>query len=209
MEDTLPNTHAASPDSGKFVRRALVAAALIACASLVAVYAFRPKSTVERMGIVPQFSFEAIPPATGSRTALGDLAGKVWVGGFIFTHCQGICPILSAKMKWLQESLGDISDFRMVSFSIDPERDTPAALEAFRAKYTAQSDRWIFARPTRAELTDFAQGLKLVVGDIGDFAHTSRLVLIDRQGYVRGYYHGTDEEQVSRLLGDARSILRE
>jgi protein SCO1 len=203
MKFTFPSS--LRSESGS-VHRAVYAAIGLAMLSLVAVFLFAPKRTIDRLVLAPDFRFEKMPKGELSRQ---DLLGQVWVAGFIFTTCKGICPVLSQKMQNLEAKFGGGPDFRLVSFTIDPKNDTPEVLEKYRNQWSRVPGSWHFLRPTREQLVDFATGLKLVVGDVGDFTHTSRLVLVDKRGWVRGYYQATDDEQLSQLGKDVRLLIDE
>ena len=114
------------------------------------------------------------------------LAGKIWIADFIFTTCPGPCPIISTRMSELQKPL-EKTDIHLVSFTVDPEKDTPEVLRAYAEKLHAQPKRWDFltgSRPAIYALT--RDGFKLAVSDGSDEAgmpvHSTRVVLVDRHG---------------------------
>ncbi len=184
----------------------LVGVVLAVLSGAAGIYFLTPKHTADKFGAVPEFSYPMAPAGTfGSK----DLRGQVWVGSFIFTSCKGICPIVSSKVKRVAETFAGQKDFKAVSFSIDPERDTLPVLESYGRKWATNADTWKFLRPSKAELKSFSDGVKLVMGTVGDFTHTSRLILVDRAGWIRGYYQATDEDQLFRLKEDIQSILEE
>src|SRR6478609_2142992 len=110
-------------------------------AFLVSVLAFScsraPK--LEMFYPVPDFS---LTDQTDRTIALQELKGKVWVADFIFTNCGGTCPVMTEKMRTLQTALP--AGVRMVSFTVDPDRDTPKVLAAYAAEHGATRDRWLF-----------------------------------------------------------------
>jgi protein SCO1/2 len=139
-----------------------------------------------------------------------DLIGKVWVADFIFTRCQGPCPILSKTMAKLQKALPD--EVRLVSFSVDPEYDTPPVLTDYAAKYGAQEGRWFFLTAKKQVVYDvIRKNFKLPSSSAADggITHSDRIVLVDRQGKIRAYFEGTDEKEIPRLLTGARQLLDE
>lgn len=149
-----------------------------------------------------------------------DLAGQVWVADFIFTSCAGVCPILSARMAEIQRELAERQlDARLVSFSVDPARDTPAVLREYAARWGADPDVWWFVTGERDALYELiGRGFLLSVAerDPGEPAadghdlitHSDRLVLVDRKGRIRAYYHGTDRDSVPALLADLERLAR-
>lgn len=159
-------------------------------------------------GPVPEFS---LVDQNGRTASLKDLAGKVWVADFIFTNCAGTCPSMTTNMRKLQKVLPD--EIRMVSFSVDPARDTPSVLAQYAKHYAADEQRWVFLTGTREALYDLSiKGFKLAIDDtIGTEAepitHSTRFVLVDRHGQIRGYYSGTEDEGLKQLSEDAKGLL--
>ena len=146
------------------------------------------------------------------------LRGHVWVADFIFTRCESICPMMTAQMKSLQTELsGDPAweDLRLVSFSVDPEYDTPAVLAEYAVDNGADESHWRFLTGTRAGIWDMSRrGFKLPVDDNpGDaampIAHSPQFVLVDRAGRIRGYYDGLDSERRAALVEDLAKIAAE
>ncbi len=126
------------------------------------------------------------------------LLGKVWVANFIFTSCPSICPRLTAKLATLQAPLLENDDVRFVSFSVDPETDTPEKLNAFATKHGATSPRWRFVTgdPKVVDAT-VLQGFKMVLqrsqaGSV-DISHAERFCAVDKKGHVRGLFDTSDE----------------
>lgn len=151
----------------------------------------------------------------GREVSLGDLVGKPWVADFIFTSCPGPCPLMTAKMAALGDELPP--GVRRVSFTVDPEVDTPAVLDAYARRFGAPED-WLFLTGPRAAIWELARdGFKLGVApaaagappDQGSVIHSTKFVLVDREGGIRGYYDGLDALDVGRLLGEARAVAGE
>jgi protein SCO1/2 len=157
---------------------------------------------------IPDFSLTDQMDRT---VTLADLKGKVWVTDFIFTNCGGTCPMMTDKMRRLQQGLP--GEIRMVSITVDPERDTPKALAAYAAEHGATRDRWLFLTGDKQSLYDLCvNGFKLPLDDSGGtvaepIAHSTRFVLVDKQGVIRGYYGATEEEDMNRLAADAKKLL--
>ncbi len=158
-------------------------------------------------GQVPEFT---LTESGGGNVTLQDLRGKVWIADFIFTSCAGTCPAMSSQMRTLQDELPE--DIRMISFSVDPDRDTPAVLAKYAKRYGADGRRWMFLTGDRESLYTLSiKGFKLALeargSDLEPITHSTRFVLIDRTGRIRGYYSGTEEEDLKRLSGDAKKLL--
>ena len=157
---------------------------------------------------VPDFS---LIDQTGKTVTLRELNGKVWVADFIFTNCGGTCPMMTGKMRKLQQTLPP--EIRMVSFTVDPARDTPKVLAAYAEEHGANRDRWLFLTGEKQAMYDLClKGFKLPLDDAGGtpaepITHSSRFVLVDRHGEIRGYYSGLEEEGFKRLAEDAKTLL--
>jgi protein SCO1/2 len=156
---------------------------------------------------VPDFS---LTDQSGKTVTRADLAGKVWVADFIFTNCGGTCPMMTGRMRKLQDALPQ--EVRLVSFTVDPSRDTPQVLSNY-AKQHGAGDRWLFLTGEKSALYDLSiQGFKLALDDANGteaepITHSTRIVLVDRQGQIRGYYSGLEEEALQRLSEDVKKLL--
>ncbi|HEY2138708.1 MAG TPA: SCO family protein, partial [Chthoniobacterales bacterium] len=118
------------------------------------------------------------------------LSGKIWIADFIFTNCAGPCPIISTRMSELQKPL-EKSDVHLVSFTVDPERDTPEVLRAYADKLRKEPLRWDFLTGPIETITSISRdGFKLGIseGDQPDSGpvHSTRFALVDRRGTIRG-----------------------
>ena len=130
------------------------------------------------------------------------LNNKVWVTAFFFTTCSGICPIMTKNLKSLQDMYQAYPDVKFVSISVNPEQDTPQTLSAYAQKYAADTNRWHFLTGSREDVTKVAvRGFK--VGSVDEpIFHSAFFVLVDRQGNIRGYYDGTNKDEVKKLSDD-------
>jgi cytochrome oxidase Cu insertion factor (SCO1/SenC/PrrC family) len=152
---------------------------------------------------VPAFS---LLDQNGAKFDNSKLAGRVWIANFIFTRCQGPCPLMTRKMADLQASIAD-SRVGLLSFSVDPQNDTPAALKKYAQANGADESRWVFATGREGDVARLAWGLKLGVGkDQTGIFHTTRFVLIDAAGQVKGYYSDSDPAALRQLAEDARAL---
>jgi cytochrome oxidase Cu insertion factor (SCO1/SenC/PrrC family) len=141
------------------------------------------------------------------------LAGKIWIADFIFTTCRGPCPIISTRMSELQKPL-EKSDVHFVSFSVDPETDTPEVLRTYADKLRKEPFRWDFLTGSRDSIASISRdGFKLGIseGEEPDSGpvHSTRFVLVDRRGTIRGYYDALAPDGVTKLLADTNHLLRE
>jgi len=157
-------------------------------------------------GQAPDFELVA---ETGQPFHGRSLAGRIWVADFIFTTCTGPCPRMSSLMRQVQAGSAGLPNVRLVSFTVDPQRDTPEVLSAYAKRYSAQPGRWHFLTGNAETLHHLKREVFKLGSVDGSLNHSTRLVLVDARGRVRGYY-GTDEDSpVRRLLTDIRRVLAE
>jgi protein SCO1/2 len=135
------------------------------------------------------------------------LSGHVWVADFIFTNCEGPCPRMSAYMRALQKATTDLAGLRMVSFTVDPQRDTPAVLREYGKTYSADSTRWYFLTGD-PRILDGLDRDSFKLGNVGSaMDHSTRFVLVDHKGRIRGYYGIATGDPVPELAADARRLI--
>jgi protein SCO1/2 len=199
----------------------LVGAVLILLMGTVTGYLFwkEIRSIREASEVLPVLSFVPnfnLVERSGSAISLSDLSGKVWVADFIFTHCAGPCPLLSLQMGALQEPLKELEDVRLVSISVDPERDTPEVLEAYSRRYNADPEKWLFLTGEKADVYQLIRkGFQVTVDNTPEdeasdqIMHSLRFALVDRKGQVRAYYTGSDSDLADRLVPDVKRLLQE
>ena len=166
-------------------------------------------------GAVPDFS---LTERSGRMVTLKELRGRFWIADFIFTRCTGTCPILGARMTSLARTLSAgpaDRELRFVSFTVDPDWDTPAVLNRYAASLGLADPRWLFLTGPRTELYRLiGEGFRLSVAQAepGQVAtgelitHSERFVLVDPEGRIRGYYHGSDEDSVRKLMADLQAL---
>lgn len=188
----------------------------------------RAGEALDVFGSVPDFS---LIERSGRKVNREDLLGKVWITNFMFTHCPDTCPLQSAEMAKVQADFAEEKDLRLISITVDPERDTPEVLSQYAKRYGADPERWLFLTGEKRTIYRLAlEGFRLNVADPAEgvkswllgpapllahheetgtqFIHSSRFVLVDRQGRIRGYYHSNEEESLRRLRRDAQALLR-
>lgn len=143
----------------------------------------------------------------GEKVTSDDLKGYMYVADFFFTSCPGVCPKLSADMEKIQLAFHDKPEIKLVSFTVDPLRDSVPVLKRYSKKYHANPDQWYFLTGNKDSIYKLGeQGFKLpiVQGDSGQeqFTHSEKLVLVDDNGIVRKWYNGTDPQKVDSLMSD-------
>lgn len=174
--------------------------------------ACRPTETMPPPRPLPEFSLRATTSAGGAPRPLAreSLRGRVWVADFVFTRCAGPCPLLTANLAALRGKLPEGTG--LLSFTVDPDHDTPARLAAYGAKFGAGPE-WLFATGDKAALTRLIkEGFLLPVAEDASakpgerVAHSSKFVLIDREANIRGWYDGDDAAALEKLARDAARL---
>ena len=169
-----------------------------------------PTRSPEVFGEVRDFSFTE---RRGAEVSKADLLGEPWIAGFIFTRCATICPALTQELSRAAVALEGV-DAKVVAFSVDPEHDTPEVLSEYASHYEGgDSEDWLFLTGSEAKIHALILGsFKLNVGRMeGEdpglaFAHSSRLVVVDGEGKIRGYYDGLTEEGTMAAVARARYL---
>jgi protein SCO1 len=215
----------------RFLRVATPIMLLLAVGSFVAALVlplpWAKKEPTPEPFVVPPF---ALTERSGKPVSNADLTGKVWVAAFVFTRCSGPCPSVSATMARLQSELdlANQPDLRLVTFTVDPDRDTPDELKKYADHFRAHPDRWLFLTGKEAELHRLARdGFKIAADrtqnpkpEAGqEFDHSTKLAVVDKKGHVRGYYDGYPgkhdegrkgyEESVAELKKAVAGLLKE
>jgi len=152
---------------------------------------------------IPSFSFQ---DQSGNTISSRDLEGKIYVANFFFATCPSICPKMNYNLKGVTEKYKDDQRVRFLSFTVDPEKDSVAALFAYAKEMGADNNRWWFLTGNKDSIYTLAREGYLVSAaegkTAGDFFHSQNLLLIDPDGRIRGIYDGLDEAEVKRLLDE-------
>jgi protein SCO1 len=187
----------------------LVAVALLALVPVAQAFSRVLPDPPPKLMQLPEFELMSEKQhAFGSK----DLRGKVWVASFVFTSCPSICPGLMEKMRDLQHRTRNAGDaVHLVTFTVDPENDTPEVLHGYARRFHASAYRWTFLTGDYRVIEDtVVKGFKLAMGKDADnlfqIFHAERFVLVDGEGKIRGYYDATDEG-VEKLASDISLVL--
>jgi protein SCO1/2 len=157
------------------------------------------------LGELPEFRFTE---RNGSSFGNTDMQGKINIVNFFFTTCQGPCPIMNAKVAELYKKYSTSDQVRFVSISVDPKRDSLSVLRKYAKDFGVTDNRWLFLRGELEEVHRVSeQGFKLA-GDLPTI-HSTKLVLIDKDQKIRGYYDSFDEESLRLLTVHVRELLYE
>jgi protein SCO1/2 len=141
-----------------------------------------------------------------------DLQGKIYVADYFFANCKSICPKMSTQLERVQEHFKNEPSFMILSHSVDPLRDSAAALMKYAQMHGADPKKWFFLTGDKKQLYDLARHSYLVTategnGGADDFVHTEQFALIDKEKHIRGFYDGTDPEAVNRMMVDIEQLL--
>ncbi len=160
----------------------------------------------------PSFTFK---DQTGRSFSSAELKGKVWVADFIFTRCAGQCPMLEQWLRVLQSDWKGNEGFQLVSFSVDPDYDTVPILRQYAKDLQADDAQWHFLTGPKGQIYPVIQkGFHLTAekdpqGTPGfEFIHTTRLILVDENGMIRGMYDGQEAAEVEKLKKDIRHLMK-
>ncbi len=175
--------------------------------SFVQLSSLQPEADAHRLD--PLFDAPAftLTDQDGKRFGSTQLAEKVWVADFIFTSCTGLCPMMTEQMREFQNKTTG-SPVQMVSFSVDPEHDTPAALKAYAEVNKSDLTRWHFLTGAKEAIWNISNAMKLAVGPEDDHQvmHSSHFLLVDGSGHVRGIYDYKDPGYMDKLVADANTL---
>ena len=147
---------------------------------------------------VPDFSFT---DQYGEEVTLEKFKNKLFVVDFFFVKCPTVCPKISSSMAYLQKSFKNHDDVLFLSHTVDPVHDTIPILKEYAELYGAKKDVWHFVTGDKEKLyTQAKEGYKLLAAENDHFTHSEKLVLVDKNLNIRGYYNGTDEKEVEKFI---------
>jgi protein SCO1/2 len=170
----------------------------------------RQAPALDVFGDIPQFDLTA---QDGHPFHSQALAGKIWVADFIYTTCPGPCPRMTSQMREVQDAIlkipQDVADVRLVSFTVDPSEDTPPVLAAYAKVHGALSSVWYFLTGPVSTLQMLDRNA-FKLGDIdATLQHSTRFVLVDGQGRIRGYYDTSEASAIPKVISDINALARE
>ncbi|MBC8034016.1 MAG: SCO family protein [Chitinophagaceae bacterium] len=150
----------------------------------------------------------------GERVTEEAVKGKVTVVEYFFTHCTGICPVMTGNLRKVYDEYKGKKDFTILSHSVDPERDSVPVMAVFAARIGARPPTWQFLTGDKEALYKAArQDYLLAVEDTvtasleQDFIHTEYVALLDKERKIRGVYNATDSTSIEKLIEDIKELL--
>lgn len=158
-------------------------------------------SKLPRYAQVPAF---AMTDTNGKPFQSSALSGKVWVADFIYANCPAACPLMSSKMKRFSTEVSP--DVRLISISVDPDRDTPGVLKNFASHYGAPTPQWTFLTGSADTVHQLAYNTFHLGDLITKMEHSTKFALVDRKGVIRGYYSSLDPDSMAQLRRDTDAL---
>lgn len=173
-------------------------------------------SSVWVYGEIPEFQ---LTERSGKEVSLTDLKGKIWIADFIFTRCAAICPMMTGRMRMIQEKFKDNPNIAFVSFSVDPEYDTPQRLTEYAKRFEADPEKWLFLTGDKQKIHQLSQQhFRLGIMEVPEadreapdqtVDHSSKFVLVDGQARIRGYYASEELDFLDKLAKDVIQLQKE
>ena len=169
-------------------------------------------SLIEHVSINHRIADWSFINQNGKTITHQDYEGKIYVADFFFTTCPSICPIMTDNMVWLQSQIKDLKDVKLLSHSVTPDVDTPEVLKAYAVEKGVDDSIWNLVTGDKKDIFYIARQSYLAVktGDVSelyDMVHTENFILVDKKRRIRGFYDGTNEEDMKRLLEDIHFLI--
>lgn len=161
--------------------------------------------TLPKVNVVSSF---ALIDQDGKMFGDEDLRGKVWVVDFIFTRCKGPCPLMTEKMAELQREFKGDERVHFVTITMDARFDSPKVMKEFAEERGADFSTWHFLTGNAEEILSIARNIFKVPADRDPEMHTTRFVLIDKEGFIRSYHDSLEPESFGSLKSHLHSLKK-
>jgi len=150
----------------------------------------------------------------GETITESDFKDKIYIADFFFTRCQTICPVMTGNMADLQEYFKDDKEIKFLSHSVTPIMDSVPILRAYATKKGVIDGKWEITTGDKKHIYDLARKSYFAVLDEGDggdqdFIHTEQFILVDKKKQIRGFYDGTDKNEMKRIIKDIEILKNE
>ena len=166
------------------------------------------KSRIDNIGIIGQVPSFSLTNFDGSVITEKQLDHKISIVSFIFTQCEGACPIMSENMSILQERFASSNDIQFLSITTDPDYDTLEVLNEYSSNYSNKNN-WYFLKGNIIDVIELSEKGFLLSAALLPAGHSTRLVLVDKQLNIRKYYEGTIESNIFELQSDIVTLLNQ
>ncbi len=181
-----------------------IAISLGILAMLVLVQAEHSKADIPVLGQLSDFT---LTERSGESFTRDNLIGKLTVVDFIFTSCQGPCPIMGTTMAELYQQFEGTSRIQFLSISVDPERDSLETLREYATSLGVTDNRWLFTRGPLDSITQLCEGQFMLAAENLPGGHTTKFILVDDQAQIRRYYTSLDEKSIRALKRDLKLLV--
>ena len=166
------------------------------------------KSRIDNIGIIGQVPSFSLTNFDGSVITENQLDDKISIVSFIFTQCEGACPIMSENMSILQERFASSNDIQFLSITTDPDYDTLDILNEYSSSYS-NNKNWFFLRGDILDIIELSEKGFFLSAALLPAGHSTRLVLVDKKLNIRKYYEGTIESNIFELQSDIVTLLNQ
>lgn len=170
------------------------------------------KEAADTIHRIPSFQLK---DQSGKLVTEATVEGKIYVADFFFTSCPGICKRLTNHLKLVQDAFAGDADVHLLSYSVTPETDSVPRLKSYAQQYGIDGRYWHLLTGDRKQIYTLARKGYFADEDMdlpqneNDFLHTENLLLIDKQGHIRGVYKGTSATDIQNLIADIRKLKME
>jgi protein SCO1/2 len=180
---------------------------LIVIIALIVV--MQPETEGDQLPVIGEIPAFSLVDQDGDLFTLENVKGNVWLADFIFTTCSGPCPIMTERMGMVQHDLLDIDKLKFVSFTVNPDYDTPEVLKKYAQRFDADVGSWSFVTGKYEQIQELIVG-GFKMGDVEEIVfHSTRFALVDHEGNLRGYYSGTEPAEHKILTRDIQSLIND
>lgn len=195
----------------RWIQLCVLAAFFIAFGAWIGVMVTGP--SLGRLPVIGPAPFFSLLNEKNQHFSSNQLQGRVWVADFITTQGQGTSPVLTSEMSQLQKEFQNKTNFRLITFTVNPHHDTPAILDQYSKKCDANLKKWFFLTGSAKQIYKIAQnGFKVAAAVDSQaskkcFVHSSSFILVDSQGRIRGYYDACIKKNFEFLKQDLKRLL--
>lgn len=170
------------------------------------------EASAENIHTISDFTFTN---QDGKPVSKSDFDGKIYAANFFFTSCPGICPAMTKNMFKVQQAFERDDDVKMVSYSVMPWADSVAALKNYEKTFNIKNGMWELVTGNTSQIYELARKSYFAEEEAGfnsdstEFLHTEHILLIDKEGYIRGVYNGTLALEIERMIEDIKILKKE
>ncbi|SFN45307.1 protein SCO1/2 [Bizionia echini] len=171
-------------------------------------------STIQHQKKYHKIADFSLTNQNGKTITQADYKDKIYVADFFFTTCQTICPIMTDHMVYIQKELKNDPEVMLLSHTVTPEIDSVPQLKKYALKKGVDDTRWNLVTGDKKQIYDLARKSYLAVKDVEgfdpyDMIHTENFMLIDKKRQIRGFYDGTNPEEIKRLIADIQKLKKD